>query len=145
MLNANSNDRNCFFNTLVCHANTCVGTLSFFTNKKKKWYEWANVATADQCGLDWMKSFFSLFFFSLSLCLFVVILFFYVLFFGISFFFLRSFQLLECLAYKEDQSLSWPPLPFFFLCFSFIHILKFEHDMKWHKSRSTSKEMNDVR
>lgn len=69
MLNANNNDRNCFFYTLVCHANTCVGTLSFFTNKKKKWYEWANVATADQCGLDWMKSFFSLFFFSLSVSL----------------------------------------------------------------------------
>jgi hypothetical protein len=50
------------FFMFVCPVNTCKRSpspslRSLNRDNKKNWYEWANAATAVQCGLDWLKSF----------------------------------------------------------------------------------------
>jgi hypothetical protein len=131
-----------FFFTLVCYTNTCVSNLSLLT-REKKMVRMNKCCHRRSVRFRLNEIFFSLFFFFFfPLCLFVVTLFFSMFcFFGISyihFFFFLHFDCSNVSHIKRIKSLSWPPLLF---CFSFIGILKLEHDMMWHKSRSTSKDM----
>jgi hypothetical protein len=142
MMYAN-NDRALFSRYSARQTRVCVLSLFFLSreDKKKKWYENAKLPqSSNWLEIDWKL--FSLFFaHSLSRSFFFL----FVLFFGIFIYsFILSFfsaaRVSRVFYIVKKRIKVWADC-LFFLCLLCARRLKFERDMKWHKSRSTNEKM----